>query len=240
MMAFRHGKNTVLFYNGADLTSYFNEATVSQSVETAETSAFGSDAKTYVPGLQDGTISGSGMFDGSPQAIDVILSGVIGAEADDVVTMSMDGPTVGNVCHSLLARETSYEISSPVGDVVAANLEAQGDGGIERGIFLAVRSATGSTGNGTGQDNGAASSAGGSAYLHVTANSRDDASTFKVQHSTDNVSYVDLATFSTVSASATSGQRVAVSGTVYQYVRAYHAPGGSSGSVTYTMAFARN
>lgn len=238
-MAFRHGKNTVLFYNGADLTSYFNEASVSQDVETAETTAFGQDAKTYITGLKDGTISGSGMFDGDSQAIDVTLSSVIGAEADDVVTVSMDGPTVGNATHSLLARETSYEVTSPVGDVVSANLEAQADGGVERGIFLAVRTSTGTSGNGASQDNGAATSAGGSGYLHVTSNTHDASSTFKVQHSTDNVSFVDLITFSAVSASATSGQRVAVTGSVYRYVRASHAPGGSSGSVTYTMAFSR-
>jgi hypothetical protein len=179
------------------------------------------------------------MFDGDPQAIDVTLSGVIGAEPDDVVTLSMDGPTVGNVTFSALARETSYEITSPVSDVVAANLEAQADGGVDRGIFLAVRTNTGSTGDGASQDNGAASSAGGAAYLHVTSNSRDGASTFKVQHSTDNVTFVDLATFDSVSASATSGQRVAVSGSIYRYVKANHTPGGSSGSVTYTMTLAR-
>lgn len=238
-MPFRHGKNTVLFVNGADLTRYFNEASVSQSVETAETTAFGDDDKTYITGLADGTMSGSGMFDGQAGAVDEILSSVIGSATADVITVGVDGATAGRVTLSMEARQTSYEVSAPVSDVVAANIEAQATGGVDRGIFLAARSVVTATGQGASEDNAAATSNGGVAYLHATVNSRDDASTFKVQHSTDNVSFVDLATFSSVSASATSGQRVAVTGTVYRYIRASHAPGGSSGSVTYSIAFAR-
>jgi hypothetical protein len=238
-MPFRHGKNTVLFVNGADLTRYFNEASVSQSVETAETTAFGDDDKTYITGLADGTMSGSGMFDGQAGAVDEILSSVIGSATADVITVGVDGATAGRVTLSMEARQTSYEVSAPVSDVVAANIEAQATGGVDRGIFLAARSVVTASGQGASQDNAAATSNGGVAYLHATVNSRDGASTFKVQHSTDNVSFVDLATFSSVSASATSGQRVAVTGTVYRYLRASHAPGGSSGSVTYSIAFAR-
>lgn len=238
-MPFRHGKNTVLFVNGADLTRYFNEASVSQSVETAETTAFGDDDKTYITGLADGTMSGSGMFDGQAGAVDQILSSVIGSATADVITVGVDGATAGRVTLSMEARQTSYEVSAPVSDVVAANIEAQATGGVDRGIFLAARSVVTASGQGASQDNAAATSNGGVAYLHATVNTRDGASTFKVQHSTDNVSFVDLATFSSVSASATSGQRVAVTGTVYRYLRASHAPGGSSGSVTYSIAFAR-
>lgn len=238
-MPFRHGKNTAVFYNGADLTRFFNEASVSQDIETAETTVFGDDAKTYITGLKDGTLSTSGMFDGVAGGVDATLSAVIGAEASDVVTYCPDGAVAGRRSYSLAARETSYEITSPVGDVVAVSMEAQADGGIDRGVLLTVNSTVSASASGSSSDNSAGSSDGGVGYLHVTANTRDGASTFTVQHSTDNVSFVDLVTFSSVSASATGGQRVAVSGTVNQYVRAQHIPGGSSGSVTYTMAFAR-
>lgn len=239
-MAFRHGKNTALFYNGANLTSYFNEASVSQDVETAETTAFGNDAKTYITGLKDGTLSGSGMFDGAAGAVDQTLSGVIGAAAADLVTLAPDGAVAGRRSYSMAARETSYEISSPVGDVVSISLEVQADGGVDRGILLAANSSVSASGQSAGQNNGAATTNGATAYLHVTANTRDGASTFKVQHSTDNVTFVDLVTFASVSASATGGEAVAVTGTVNQYVRSEHVPGGSSGSVTHTIALARN
>lgn len=239
-MAFRHGKNTALYYNGANLTSYFNEASVSQDIETAETTVFGQDAKTYITGLKDGTVSASGMFDGTEGAVDSVLSSVIGATNADIVTLAPDGAVAGRRSYSLKARETSYEISSPVGDVVSVSLEVQADGGVGRGIILAANSSVSTSGQESAQDEAAATANGATAFLHVTANSRNGATVFKVEHSTDNVSFVDLATFSSVSASAIGGQSVAVTGSVYRYVRANYAPGGSSGSVTYTMALARN
>jgi len=208
-------------------------------VETAETTAFGQDAKTYIAGLKDGTLSGSGMFDGAVGAVDDTLTSVIGAESTDVVTLAPDGAVAGRAAYSLSARETSYEISSPVGDVVSVSLEVQADGGVSRGILLAANSSVSASGQSSSQDNVAATTNGGTAFLHVTVNSRDDASTFTVQHSTDNSTFVDLATFTNVSASARSGQKVAITGSINQYVRSQHVPGGSSGSVTHTIALAR-
>jgi hypothetical protein len=179
------------------------------------------------------------MFDGSEGAIDATLSAVIGAEAADVITVCPEGATAGLATYSAGARETSYEISSPVADVVAANLEVQATDGIDRGVLLAALSSVSASATPSAINNGASTANGGVGYLHVTANTRDGASTFKVQDSADNVTFADLVTFTNVSASATSGQRVAITGSVDQYVRAEVVPGGSSGSVTYTMAFAR-
>jgi hypothetical protein len=239
-MAFRHGKNTAVFYNGADLSSYFNEASVSQDIETAEVTAFGDDAKKYITGLQDGTLSAAGMFDGSEGAIDSVLSSVIGAENSDVITLAPDGVTVGKRAYSAAVRETSYEISSPVSDVVSANLEVQATDGVNTGVLLAVRETITASGEGSAVDQNASSSDGAIGYLHVTSNTMDGATTFKVQDSTDGVAFADLITFTNLSASATGGQKVAVTGTVDRYVRALHDPGASSGSVTYTLSFARN
>lgn len=239
-MAFIHGKKTAVFYNGANLSRFFNEASISQDVETAETTAFGDDAKTYITGLKDGTMSLSGMFDGGTDAIDAVLTSTLGAESPDVATVVPGGPaTAGATSFSAEVRETSYEISSPVGDVVAANLEVQATGGVDRGVLLAGGSMVSASATTSGIDNGSSTANGGVGYLHVTANNRNGATTFKVQASADNVTFADLVTFSNVSASATGGQRVAVTGAVDQYVRAEVVPGGSSGSVTYTMAFAR-
>jgi hypothetical protein len=239
-MAFIHGKNTSVLYNGSDLSSYFNDASMSQDVETAETTAFGDDAKTYITGLKDGTMSMSGMFDGQTDAIDAVLTGTLGATAADVATVVPAGlSSTGVATFSAEVRETSYEISSPVGDVVAANLEVQATGGIDRGVLLAGGSTLSASATGTAVNHGSSTSSGGVGYLHVTSNTRDGASTFKVQDSSDGVTYADLVTFASVSASATGGERVAVTGSVDQYVRAEVVPGGSSGSVTYTMAFAR-
>lgn len=238
-MAYTHGKNTAVLYGAANLSAFFNEATASRVVETAETTAFGDSAKTYIVGLQDGTLSLSGMFDGNTAAVDETLSTTIGADANDVISVAPEGLTAGKVAFSAAVKQTSYEISSPVGDVVAASLEVQADGGVDRAVVLAGNAAVTSNGTGASQDNTASSANGGAAYLHVTANTRNGSSTFKVQHSSDNTTFVDLATFTSVGTSSTTAERVVVSGTVNRYLRASHAPGGSTGSVTYSMTFAR-
>lgn len=238
-MAYRHGKNTIVLWNGSDLSPYFNEATSARTVETAESTTFGASAKTYVVGLQDGTMSMSGVFDGAADAVDDVLTDTIGADGGDVVTVGPDGTAAGRAAFSAAVKQTSYEVTSPVGDIVSTSVEVQGDGGVDRGILLAGLSAVTSTGQGSAQDNTTSTTAGAVGYLHVTANTRDGSSTFKVQHSADNVTYADLITFTAIGTSTTGGERVAVSGTVNRYVRASHTPGGSSGSVTYTMAFAR-
>jgi hypothetical protein len=238
-MGFMHGKNTGVLIGGGNLSAFFNEASAAQDVETAETTAFGQSAKTYIVGLKDGGISVSGMFDGAVDSVDQQIAAALGVDAASVATVAPEGLTIGKASYSCAARKTSYEIGSPVGDVVATNLAIQADGGVDRGVLLGAGTTVSTSGEGAGQDNGSGSSSGGAAFLHVTANTRNGATTFKVQHSADGITYADLATFASVPSSTTTAQRVAVTGTVNRYVRASHAPGGSTGSVTYTMAFAR-
>jgi hypothetical protein len=238
-MAFVHGKGIEVLYGGRKLTSFFNDVSVSRSLDTAETSAFGLPAKTYITGMQDGTMSVSGMFDGDADAVDDTLKTTIGAAAADVATILPEGTATGTAAFSSSVRQTSYEVSSPIGDVVAVSLEVQADGGVDRCVVLSGVTAVTSTGTGSAVDNAAATSNGAAGYLHVTANTRDGATTFKVQASADNSTWADLATFTSVSGSSVSAERVLVTGSVPRYLRASHAPGGSSGSITYTITLAR-
>ncbi len=242
-MAFIHGKNTIVLCNEFNLSSYFNEASASRSVETAETTAFGNSAKAYITGLQDATLSLSGMFDGSAGAIDEELASVLGVAADTVVSVSVTGvTTIGTRMMSLGGKMTSYEVSSPVGDVVSANAEFQSNLGIGNAVSLAALGAITTTTTGTAVDNGASSSDGGFATLHVTANTMNNNTVFKVQHSADNSTWVDLtgATFATVATTIVKAERleVAAGTTVNRYLRAVATPAGT-GSITYHINFAR-
>jgi hypothetical protein len=104
-----------------------------------------------------------------------------------------------------------------------------------------VSVSTATTTNGTNVDNTAPSTNGGVAHLHVTANTRNGATTFKVQHSTDNSTWVDLVTFTSVTAATTGAQRVEVASgtTVQRHLRAQATTAGTTGSITYTVSFAR-
>jgi len=244
MPTFRHGKTTAVLFNQYNLSTYLNEATASAEIETGETTTFGNSAKTYIPGLRDATVSTSGLFDGqSTDAIDTVMQAAATGVGDDTLTIAVEGLTTGRRALLAAVDTTSYEVSAAVGDVVAISADFQCDGGLDSGLVLAGATVvtTATTTNGTSQDNTASSANGGSANLHVTVNTWSGATTLKVQHSTDNSTWVDLTTFTSVIASTLSGQRntVAAGTTVNRYLRAVATTAAGSGSITYSVAFAR-
>lgn len=239
MPTFRHGKRTAVLFNGTDMSPYLNEATTTQEIETAETTTFSDSDKTYIAGLADGTISTSGLFDSTAGASDAVLNGMIQQE-DNTFTVLPEGNTIGNRAIIANGELTTYEISSPVGDVIAISAEIQADGGLLHGVALASAVNTGSaSATTTAVNNGSATTSGGLYNLHVTANTHDGISTIKVQHSSDNLTFADLVTFSNVSASTTVGESITSTGTVNQYLRTLSTLAGASGSVTYNVAAAR-
>ena len=136
-MAFGHGKSAVFKLDDSagtlrDLSSYINEASMPRDIETAETTAFGSSAKSYITGLTDATISISGMFD---SVADGYLAGVVGAATALDFEYGPLGSTASMIKYSGTAILTSYELSSPVGDVVTFSADLQVTGAITRGTW---------------------------------------------------------------------------------------------------------
>lgn len=138
-MAFGHGKNAVFKLDDSggtlrDLSSYINEASMPRSIETAETTTFGvsGGSKTYITGLNDTTISVSGLFDATA---DGYLAGVLGQSATLSFEYGPLGSTGGYVKYSGECIMTSYEVSSSVGDVVSASAQFQVTGAVTRGTW---------------------------------------------------------------------------------------------------------
>ena len=240
-MAFIHGKNAVVLHGAYALTSFLNDGSISASVETAETTSFGNSAKTFVTGLRDGTLSASGMFDGAASAVDEVLTASIGSDSLSPVTFAPNGAVIGQRVVLLQAKTTSYDVSSPVGDVVSVSYDAQADGGLDHGVSLADLASISATTNSTSNDNTASTANGGLAQVHVTVNSRSSNSTIKVQHSSDNSTWADLASFTVVATTITTSERVAVAAgtTVNRYLRAQNTLAAGTGSITYQVSFAR-
>jgi hypothetical protein len=239
-MPFIHGKGTSVLLNAFDLSAFLNSADQTISVETAETTCFGSSAKSYVVGLRDGTVSVGGFFDGAANAVDQVITTALGSETASVVSIADAGAgTIGNRALVCQAMDTSYQITSAVGDAVAVSAEFQVDGtgssGAYRGVVLAdLASYSGTTKNYTAVDNTASSANGLVANLHVTANAAASL-VVKVQHSTDNVTFTDVITFSTLA--ATGSQHAVASGTINRYLRASWT--GLSGARTVAVTAAR-
>lgn len=233
-MAFSHGKGTVVLVGASDLSCYLNNVDWTATADTHETTTFCQDAKTYIPGLKDATASLSGLFDGDADAVDEVLAGAIGG-APQVVTIGTESMAAGKSCRMLKALESEYSVSSPVGDVVAVDASIQADGGILAGVSLQPVTTTSSTGNGSAVDNGASTSNGGVAHLHVM-DFDGSSGVIKVQHSADGNTWADLIEFDALSGATV--QRKEVTGTVNRYLRAVRSSGTFT-SITYAVAFAR-
>ena len=236
MPTFRHGRGAVILSNEYDLSTYLNSVSVSNAVETPETTTFGSTSKSFITGHKEGTVSFEGLYESSATGIDQHLQAAL--TGNSVMTVSGDGAGVGRRAILLSADSTSYEISSPLTEVVAISGEAVADGGLDYGVWLVCQSAITTTLTGTSVDGAAASSGGGVAHLHITANSNLGTTVAKVQGSANNSTWADLVTFTTVGIGAETYQRSTVSGSIPRYLRCLVTPA-STGSLTVNIAFSR-
>jgi predicted secreted protein len=132
MPTFKHGKNAQFELAGTNLSTTLNEITLPREIETAETTAFGTQDKTYITGLSDATVSLSGMFDATTDsAISTIIANLkSGSIASASFTYGPSGSVASSPKFTGAALVTSYEISSPVGDVVTYSLELQCTGAV--------------------------------------------------------------------------------------------------------------
>lgn len=245
MPTFRHGKNTVILFDAFDLSTYFNSVSTTAMAEAVETTTFGSANKTYAIGQKDGSVSFEGLFDGSTDAVDEVLATAVAAASKKIITVGSEGAGIGRKANLLNTDETSYEISSAVADMVTISAEAQASGtvgGIDGGVLLAAQQAVTASGQNTSVDNAASTPNGGVGHLHVTGNTRDGAATIKIQHSANNSTFADLVVFTNTTNSTTTSERIEVAAgtTINRFVRVnISSLGGSSGSLTITVGFAR-
>jgi len=222
-MAFQHGKGTGVAVGKYNLTTYLRDVSVSNDVEMAETSTFGNTYKTFIQGLANTQVSMSGLWDGGTDASDEAFDGLITTDAATPLTVAPEGLTAGNVCYAIGAQQSSYEITSPVTDVVSlsAQFSSRLDSGGKRGFVLASGAIT-ATGASTSVDTGAAGTNRGAFCLHVTANTHNNTCDFIIEESSDNGSgdaWATIATFTQVPSTTTTGEFVLVVGVVERYLR---------------------
>jgi len=137
MPTFRHGKSTVFKVDNSsgtltDISNALTDVTFPQTVETAETTSFGSSAKSYIVGLTDSTVSISGTYDAT---VDAHLAAILGQAASVTFEYGPEGSTSTYVKYSGEAYLTSYEKSGSVGDAVKFSAEFQVTGAVTRGTW---------------------------------------------------------------------------------------------------------
>lgn len=130
-MAFVHGSNSHIAVDGTTISTYVDSVTHNRTVDTAETSAFTNDDKTFIAGLMDGTFALSGHWD---SASDATLHGTFDG-ATVAIVYGPAGSTTGLVRYTANALVTDYSITSGVGDRVNWSATFQRTGALTRDTF---------------------------------------------------------------------------------------------------------
>jgi hypothetical protein len=232
----QHGKSTSVLFDEFDLSGFFNQSNGSRQIQAVNTTTFGNDDKVYIAGVESGSISVQGIYDGADDQVDEILDASIGSEA--IVTVCPQGAGVlGNRALMMKAEHASYQIRSTANDAVRIVAGGTADGGVRTaGEVLQPLEAETTTFNGTSVDSGASSAVGGVGHLHVTAFS-GTSGTVEIEHSANDSTFANLIVFSNVT--AVGAQRSTVTGTVNQYLR-FAISADTFTSMTVFAAFARN
>ena len=113
---FIHGRDAVVYQDGNDLTGYLRSLSNSASVETAESTTFADDDKSYIGGLTDATISAEGLFDST---FDGNINTITGSGTKSVWSIYPAGDAAGAAGRGYSLDITSAERTADVGDVVA-------------------------------------------------------------------------------------------------------------------------
>lgn len=202
----------------------------------------GSGGSYFVPGLLSGTMSLRGPQDNDPTAsLHKEIADSIGVDDSFQITCLPDGDSVGKPAIFMLGDPTEWAIDATVKDAVGFTFQAMADTSPEMGYVLHPISAETVDGNGTAVDRGASpltpTTQGLVAAMHVSAYSGLTSAAIKIQHSTDNSSWSDLVSFTSVTAIGSQRANVAYGTTVNRYLRVVTDVTGT-GSVTFQVSAA--
>lgn len=145
-MAFQHGRKSFfsiedMSSTARDLSSFLRDISFPTTLDTPETTAFGSTSKSYVVGLKDSRISVSGMYD--PTATtgpDEVLDAIFGEERPSSGASSalegfgfVYGPYgETGVTYEGRAHLVNFQISGSVADMVGISADFQVTGAVTR------------------------------------------------------------------------------------------------------------
>ncbi len=245
-MAFVHGKDGKVMINDSELSGDIRKWSVTYKRNLADTTALQDSGTKSIPGLHEGTMKIEGHFNSSAGRINDVITdsanlGVdttIGVDNDLLVTVLPEGDTIGKPALFSANDVENYEVESEVDDRVSFTIEGEADGMVDMGVSQKVlgTQAPGTT-NQASVDNGLATANGGAAILHTTAVSGGGNSVVKIQHSVDNSAWVDLITFTTVTAIGSERKELAQGTTVNRYTRMTAT--NTTGTYTQQCSFAR-
>jgi hypothetical protein len=237
-MAFVAGRRAKVLIGEFDLSAFLNNASAARTADLADVSVFGDTDREFLKTMQAATVTLSGFIDTVAGATEPVLSSFLTGTSTRPVSIFWDADAIGSPGICGAGWEGSYEDSAPVDGVqaIAANLSFTGQ--VDRAVSLHALGAETGTGAYASVDNGASSSNGAVAVLHVTAAGSSGTGTVAIQDSADNMTWTPPLTGGTfTNFTAATSEVIYISGTIRRYVRANLTS--ARNTQTFAVAFGR-
>lgn len=246
-MSAPHGSSAALLLDGYALTGFAKSGNAQPMQDFHDSTTFGFTAKTKLPGLKHGQFAAEMFYDnttvsGSWAVVSAKWSAQApGVPAPGTITFGPNGFALGAQTAMMYCNTIKVDPKSVVSDLTMLALSADAEeDAVDVGSSLHALSAEVGTVNGTSVDNAAATTNGGVGVLHVTAIAGASPSVvIKIQHATDNATWVDLVTFSASTAVSSQRTEIAAGTTIRRYQRIVCTFGGTTTSITFHVSFAR-
>lgn len=232
-----------LLVGGRSLLSSVGTLADKVSAETAETTPLGASSPTHVAsGLKRATLTQDGWFDdASGGANESALAGT----TSQVVAYAPAGNVIGRNFRGFAGSFSGdYERIVKVGDIHRAKVSYTISGAHEEGLIVAdlAERTTGANTDATGADNLTTAASGGAGYLQVSSLALGGYTNLivKVRHSSDNITFSDLLTFTAVTSGPSAERKTTASSTNRYLSISWSWTGSGTGqTATFTVGFAR-
>lgn len=242
-MAFVNAQQTRVLWGAQALSSYLKSVSPKVSVAMLDSSVLSSTAHEFIAGIHEWSVNVDGLLDPTTTAgsLWADITTAVPAGTTTATTIGMAGFAAGAAVWLFPVKGANYDPKSEVNGLVTFSASFQA-GSIEPaiGISLADIATMTTTTTGTAQNNSAASTAGATAQLHITAASGTTPTLdVTVQDSANgSTGWATIGTFT--QAITTGAQQIAIAGTVRQYTRVVFTIAGTNPSFTAQASIGRH
>lgn len=234
-------KKISFLVNGVDLACALQSFEPTAEVEVLDATVLCGDYRRYQQGFKNGEMAAAGVWEYDAALSDKIhdvMSEAFTTGDEQIVTASFGEIVVGGTALLMNAFNRNFGIEVENGALIMVNLEFQAYQAVDFGRWHMNQQIDEGTVEAASVDNAVSSANGGILHAHLQNDDATDVD-IKVQHSSNNSTWVDLAAIPTLSAVREAGSVVIPKGTtVNRYTRVVADVVGGN-TVLVSAAFAR-
>lgn len=226
-MAKKYSGDIRIFYDGYDIGTAMTSVQLSVAVDPLDPTSLGDTAERVISGKRNDVLEVSGLYDDGVDALNAAQA--LLSNGTGIFSVAI-GNSIGNQAYAGKTFFLAMKDPANIGDLIKQEASFRPDQAIDRGIILTPKETISGTSSQTGtNDNSAASTNGGTLYLHDFSHSGAGTGTIALDHSTDGTTWAAKGTV--VGLVSQYSAASAFTGTINRYTRLTRGGAGTSDSI---------